>query len=139
MKNLILKNCDKNKNYKISIYKYNQSIRDDLTNYWIEKFNLDNIHEIDDIEKLNFKNYQDLKVVDFEKPPIGLGEIFEDDNNLENLTIISEGQIEYDDGSIKIIQNTRLVVKISECNLHFQQVIVKKLIKFQNYFLKRKI
>ena len=117
VKNLILKNCDKNKNYKISIYKYNQSIKDNLTNYWIEKFNLDNIHEIDNIEKLNFKNYQDLKPVNFEKVPIGFGEIFEDDNNLENLTIISEGQIEYDDGSIKIIQNTRLVVKISECNL----------------------
>ena len=54
VKNLILKNCKKHKNYKISIYKYNQSVKDHLTNYWIEKFNLDNISEIDDIDKLNF-------------------------------------------------------------------------------------
>ena len=51
------------KNYKISIYKYNQSVKNDLTNYWIEKFNLSNINEIDYIERLNFKNYQDLKVM----------------------------------------------------------------------------
>ena len=71
VKDLILKNCDKSKNYKISIYKYNQSVKDHLTNYWIEKFNLDNIHEIDSIDKLNFKNYQDLKAINFEKPPLG--------------------------------------------------------------------
>ena len=35
--------------------------------------------------------------------------------NLENLNIISEGEIKYDNGTIKTIQNTRLVVKISEC------------------------
>ena len=54
VKNLILKHCKKNKNYKLSIYKYNQSVRGDLTNYWIEKF-IDNISEIDDIDKLNLK------------------------------------------------------------------------------------
>ena len=118
VKNLILKNCDKDKNYKITIYKYNQSVKDHLTNYWIEKFNLDNIHEIDYIDKLNFKNYQDLKIADFEKPPLGFNrDIYDGDDNLENLNIISEGQIEYDDGSIKTIQNTRLIVKISECAL----------------------
>ena len=53
VKSLILKNCKKDKNYKLSIYKYNQSITGDLTNYWIEKFNIDNISEIDDIDKLN--------------------------------------------------------------------------------------
>ena len=36
---------------------------------------------------------------------------------MENLNIISNGTIEYDDGSIKTIQNTRLIVKISECQL----------------------
>ena len=35
--------------------------------------------------------------------------------DLENINIISEGNIEYDASQMKIIQNTRLVVKISEC------------------------
>ena len=63
VKSLILKNCKKDKNYKISIYKYNQSVKGDLTNFWIEKFNLDNISEIDNIDKLNLKN---LMPIDFE-------------------------------------------------------------------------
>ena len=58
---LILKNCKKDKNYKLSIYKYNQSVTGDLTNYWIEKFNIDNISEIDNIDKLNFKNLEKFK------------------------------------------------------------------------------
>ena len=44
----------------LSIYKYNQSLTGDLTNCWIEKFNIDYISEIDDIDKLNllkFKTY----------------------------------------------------------------------------------
>ena len=57
VKSLILKNCKKDKNNKISIYKYNQSRKGDLTNYWIEKFNIDNISEIDNIDKLNLKNF----------------------------------------------------------------------------------
>ena len=56
VKSLILKNCKKDKNFKLSIYKYNQSVTGDLTNYWIEKFNIDDISEIDDIDKLNVKN-----------------------------------------------------------------------------------
>ena len=35
--------------------------------------------------------------------------------DLENINIISEGNIEYDASQMKIIQNTRLVVKMSEC------------------------
>ena len=54
VKNLILKNCKKDKNYKLSIYKYNQSVTENITNYWIEKFNIGNISQIDDIDKLNF-------------------------------------------------------------------------------------
>ena len=64
-KSLILKNCKKDKNYKLSIYKYNQCLTEDLTNYWIEKFNIDNISEIDDIDKLNLKNFLNLKPIDF--------------------------------------------------------------------------
>ena len=55
VKTLILKNCKENKDYKISIYKYNQSVKNDLANYWIERFNIDNISEIDNIDKLNSK------------------------------------------------------------------------------------
>ena len=57
VKSLILKHCKKDKNYKLSIYKHNQSVKGDLTNYWIEKFNIDNISEIDNIDKLNFRNF----------------------------------------------------------------------------------
>ena len=83
VKSLILKNCKKDKNYKLSIYKYNQSVRGDLTNYWIEKFNIDNILEID---KLNFKN---LRPIDFEEQ-IGFDRNTCDGDNLENINIISE-------------------------------------------------
>ena len=55
VKSLILKNRKKNKDYKITIYKYNQSVKGDLTNFWIEKFNIDNFSEIDNIDELNFK------------------------------------------------------------------------------------
>ena len=37
--------------------------------------------------------------------------------DLEDINIISEGDIEYDASQIKIIQNTRLLVKMSECQL----------------------
>ena len=57
VKNQIFKNCKKNKNYKINICKYNQSVKGDITNNRIEKFNIDNISEIDDIDKLNLKNF----------------------------------------------------------------------------------
>ena len=112
VKNLILKHCKKDKNYKLSIYKYNQSVKGDLTNYWIEKFNIDNISEIDDIDKLNFKDFKNFKPVDF-KEQIGFDRNTYDGNNLENTDILG-GSIQ-SGGSIKIIQNTRLVVKISEC------------------------
>ena len=114
VKSLILKNCKKDKNYKLSIYKYNQSVRGDLTNYWIEKFDIDNISEIDDIDKLNLKNFKNLKPIDF-KEQIGFDRNCYDGDNLENINIL--GSIQQSGGSIKIVQNTRLVVKISECQL----------------------
>ena len=127
----------KNKNYKISIYKYNQSVRGDLTNYWIEKFNTDNISEIDNIDNLNLKNFKSLKPINFENQ-IGFDRnIYEGDNDLENINIISEGTIEYDDGSIKIIQNTRLVLKISECRL-FSAGNSKEIDKILELFFKKR-
>ena len=32
----------------------------DITRYWIEKFKVDNISEIDNIDKLNLKNFKNL-------------------------------------------------------------------------------
>ena len=136
VKSLTLKNCKKDKNYKLSIYKYNQSVRGDLANYWIEKFNKDNISEIDDIDKLDLKNFKNLKPIDFENQ-IGFGrEGYDGTNDLENINIISEEFIKYE-AAIKIIQNTRLVVKISECQL-FSAGDSKEIDKIPELFFKKK-
>ena len=37
--------------------------------------------------------------------------------DLENINIISEGDIEYDASQMKFIQNTRLLIKMSEVQL----------------------
>ena len=120
VKKLILKHRNKNKNYKINLYKYNQSLKDDLTNYWIEKFNINNMNEIDNIDKLNLKDFKNLKCFDFDNDNLYGRErdIFDGTPiNQEEINIISEGDIEYDASQIKIIQNTRLLIKMSECNL----------------------
>ena len=98
----------------MSIYKYNQSVTGDITNFWIEKFNINNISEIDDIDKLDLKNLKNLKPIDFEEQ-IGFHRNGYDADNLENIDILG-GSIQ-SGGSIKIIQNTRLDVKLSECQL----------------------
>ena len=108
-----------------------------MTDYWIEKFNMDNISEIDNIDKLNLKNFKSLKPINFEDQ-IGFDRnTYEGDNDLENKNIISEGTIEYDDGSIKIIQNTRLVVEISECQL-FSAGNSKEIDKIPELFFKKR-
>ena len=109
VKTLILKNCKKDKNYKLSIYIYNISVMNDIIRYWIEKFNLDDISEIDNIDKLNLKNFLNLKETSFydelgSRRDIG----YEAD--------VLGGSVQ-PGGSIKIIQNTRFIVKISECQL----------------------
>ena len=130
-----MKNCKKNKNYKLSIYKYNQSVTRDITNYWIEKFNIDNISEIDDIDKLKLKNLKSLKPIDFEDQ-IGFDrEGYDGTNDLENIDILG-GSIQ-SRGSIKIIQNTRLVVKISECQL-FSEGNSKEIDKIPDIFFKKR-
>ena len=115
VKSLILKNCKKDKNYKISVYKCNQSVMNEKTRYWIEKFNIDNISEIDNIDKLNLKNFKNLKPIDL-RGQIGIPRDLYQSNDPENIEIISGGSIQ-SGGSIRIIQNTRLVVKISEYQL----------------------
>ena len=112
VKTLISKNCKKNKNYKLTVYKYNQSVNGDITNFWIEKFNIDNISEIDNIDKLNLKNFKNLKEVSFYKELGSIWDVgYDGSNDIENIDIISNATIQ-SGGSIKIIQNTRFVVKI---------------------------
>ena len=140
VKSLILKHRKKDKNYKINLYKYNQSLKDDLTNFWIEKFNINNITEIDNIDKLNLKDLKNLKCFNF------------DNNNLcgrdrdvfdgtpidqEEINIISEGDIEYDASQMRIIQNTRLLIKMSECNL-ISGGILSEINKIPEIFFKKK-
>ena len=98
---------------------------------------MDNISEIDNIDKLNLKTFKSLKPINIEDQ-IGFDRnTYEGDNDLENINIISEGTIEYDDGSIEIIQNTRLVVKISECQL-FSAGNSKEIDKIPELFFKKR-
>ena len=118
VKSLILKHRKKNKEYKISIYKYNQSVKDDLTNFWIEKFNIDNMNQIDNIDKLNLKNFKHLKSFDFDNLYGRDRDVFDGTPiDQEQINIISEDNIEYDASQMKIIQNTRLLIKLSECQI----------------------
>ena len=110
------KNCKKDKNYKLSIYRYNQSVMNDITRYWIEKFNLGDISGIDNIDKPNLKNFKHLKETSFYKELGSRRDIGYEADDLENIDIIPGGSIQ-SGGSLKIIQNTRFVVKISECSL----------------------
>ena len=130
-----MKHCKKDKNYKLSTYKYNQSVKGDLTNYWIEKFNIDIISEIDNIDELNLKNLKNLKTIDFEDQ-IGFDRNTYDADDLENIDIISEGSIQYDE-SVKTIQNTRLVAKISQCLL-FNAGDSKEIDKIPDIFFKKR-
>ena len=133
---MILKHRKK-KEYKISIYKCNQSVKGDLTNFWIEKFNSDNISEIDNMDKLNLKNLKNLKCFNFDNMFGFNREGYDGTVNLENIHVISEGDIEYDATQMKIIQNTRLLVKMSECQL-FSAGNSLEINKIPELFLKKK-
>ena len=136
VKKMILKNCKKDKNYKISIYKYNQKVKDDLTNFWIEKYNINHINEIDNIDKLKMKNFKNLKTTDFDDI-IGFDREGYGANDPENISIMSNGDIEYDSSQVRIIQNTRLVVKLSECEL-FSGGSAKEIDKIPEIFFKKR-
>ena len=107
----------------------------DIIRYWIEKFNLDNVSEIDDIDKLNLKNLKNLKPIDF-KTQVGIHRDGYQSNDLENIDIISGGSIQ-SGGSLKIIQNTRLVVKISEFQL-FSAGNSEEINKIPDIFFKKR-
>ena len=119
----------------MSIYKFNQSVMNDITRYWIEKFNLENISEIDNIDKLNLKNLKNLEPIDF-KSQVGIHRDGYQSNDLENIDIIAGGSVQSGD-SLKIIQNTRLIVKISECEL-FSAGDSKEIDKIPELFFKKR-
>ena len=58
-------------------------------------------------------------------------------NDLEHINIISEDNIEYDVTQMRIIQNTRLLIKLSECNL-FSSGDAKQINKIPEIFFKKK-
>ena len=111
---MIVKNCDNDKNYKITLYKFNQALvkHNDLK-YWVEKYILQNINNIDNIDKLKIKNNRNdldlINITDSEIPNRNA------EDNLEESNILSMHE-DYD-SSIMTIQNSRLTVKISECNI----------------------
>ena len=114
------------------MYKFNQAlVKDGNIKYWVEKYGLKNICDIDNIDKLKLKNNNDLDLIN-----IGDNEITDRsaEDNLENLNILAMNE-DYDN-SIMTIQNSRLIIKISECDI-FSAVM--KLIKSQKYFLKKEI
>ena len=88
LKRLIIKNCDNDKNYKIILYKFNQAlVKNNDIKYCVEKYILQNINDIDNIDKLEIKNNRnDLDLVNF-----GNSEIphYNPEDNLEELSILS--------------------------------------------------
>ena len=113
-KKLIVKNCDDDKNYKITLYKFNQAlVKNNDIKYWIEKYFLQHIDDIDNIDKLTIKNSRNdldlINIWDSEIPN------HNPEDNLEELNTLSMHE-DYD-SSIMVIQNSRLIVKISECDI----------------------
>ena len=110
LKKMIVKNCDKDKNYKITLYQFNQALtKDGSLKYWVEKYILQNISDIDNIDKLKIENNRnDLDSINIRNSEIS-------NCNLEELNILSMHE-DYD-SSIMTIQYSRLVVKISECDI----------------------
>ena len=111
---MIVKNCDKDKNDKTTLYNFNQSlIENESLKYWVEKYVLQNISDINNIEKLKLKNNtNDLDLINVEESEIA---DYNAEDNLEELNILL--MCEDYDSSVMTIQNTRLIVKISECNI----------------------
>ena len=99
------------------------------------------MNEIDNIDKLNLKNFKHLKSFDFDNNNLYGRErdIFDGTPiDQEQINIISEDNIEYDASQMKIIQNTRLLINYQNVT-YFLQVIYLNLIKYLSYFLIRKI
>ena len=96
--------------------------------------------DIDSIEKLNLKNFKHLKCFDFDGDYLDTRpqELYDGTiNDLENINIISEDNIEYDATQMKIIQNTRLLIKLSECQL-FSSGAASEIDKIPEIFFNKK-
>ena len=97
------------------------------------------MNEIDNIDKLNLKNFKHLKSFDFDDNNLyGRNrDVYDRTVDLENINIISEGDIEYDASQMKIIQNTRLLIKMSECQI-FSAGNSLEINKIPDIFFKKK-
>ena len=97
------------------------------------------MNEIDNIDKLNLKNFKHLKSFDFDNLYGRDRDVFDGTpiDDLENINIISEDNIEYDASQMKIIQNTRLLIKMSECNI-FSAGNLSEFNKIPDMFFKKK-
>ena len=119
VKNMILDNTDKDKTYEIASYKFNQILlKNDAIRYWIEKYNINNINEIDNIENLVLKRkIKDLKPLNT-RQEIGYDIISYQGiaNGLENINFLADDN-SYDKSIATNIQNTKFIVKISKCSL----------------------
>ena len=83
------------------------------------------------------KNFKNLKTTDFDDI-IGFNREGYDANDPENIAIMSsDGDIEYDSSQIRIIQNTRLVIKLSECEI-FSAGSLKEIDKIPELFFKKR-
>ena len=108
-----------------------------MTNFWIEKFNIDNLSEIDNIDKLNLKNFKNSKCFDFYDLYGRTQQVFDGTIDLENINIICAGDIEYDATQMKTVQNTRLLIKMSECQI-FSPGDSSEIDKIPELFFKKK-
>ena len=96
------------------------------------------MNEIDNIDKLNLKNFKHLKSFDFD-------DLYGRDRDVydgtpidqEQINIISEGDIEYDASQMKIIQNIRLLIKMSESDI-FHSGDSLEINKIPDIFFKKK-
>ena len=94
--------------------------------------------EIDNIDKLNLKNFKHIKGFDFD-------DLYGRDRDVydgtpideEQINLISEGDIEYDASQMKTIQNTRLLIKMSECQI-FSAGNLLEIDKIPDMFFKKK-
>ena len=89
------------------------------------------------MDKLNSKNFKNLKCLNFDDMFGFNREGYDGTVDLENMNVISEGDIEYDATQMKIIQNTRLLIKMSECQLFFAGDSLE-INKIPELFLKKK-
>ena len=85
---------------------------------------------------MKMKNFKNLKTTDFDDT-IGFDREGYDGVDPENINIMSTGDIDYDVSQVRIIQNTRLVIKLSECQL-FCAGNSKEIDKIPDIFFKKR-